>query len=262
LQGHFEHARGTTSHYGRVYNFLFFNDGYHVEHHLKPGAHWSRLPEIGRRDSHNSPWPPVLRWLETASAAGLEWLERLVLRSAILRRFVLDRHARAFRELLPAIASARTITIVGGGLFPRTALVLRRLLPGAVITIVDSSAANLAEARLHLDDSVALVHATYDSRVTLDADLVVLPLAFRGDRRRAYREPPAALTIVHDWIWRPGANSARVSWLLLKRLNLVARVPARNALLRDAYVSAERVKGQRVAAGAARQIARHAAPIR
>ena len=30
LQGHYEHAGGTTSHYGRLYNLLFFNDGYHV----------------------------------------------------------------------------------------------------------------------------------------------------------------------------------------------------------------------------------------
>jgi hypothetical protein len=41
LQGHFEHERGTTSHYGRVYNALFFNDGYHVEHHARPGALWT-----------------------------------------------------------------------------------------------------------------------------------------------------------------------------------------------------------------------------
>lgn len=40
LQGYYEHASGTTSHYGRVYNFLFFNDGYHVEHHARPGQHW------------------------------------------------------------------------------------------------------------------------------------------------------------------------------------------------------------------------------
>src|SRR5438876_12337141 len=29
LQGHYEHVRGTVSHYGWLYNFLFFNDGYH-----------------------------------------------------------------------------------------------------------------------------------------------------------------------------------------------------------------------------------------
>src|SRR6266540_736841 len=32
LHGHYEHAGGTTSHYGRLYNFLFLNDGYHLEH--------------------------------------------------------------------------------------------------------------------------------------------------------------------------------------------------------------------------------------
>ena len=36
LHGHYEHSRGTLSHYGWTYNRLFFNDGYHVEHHLDP----------------------------------------------------------------------------------------------------------------------------------------------------------------------------------------------------------------------------------
>ena len=44
LQGYFEHAHGTTSHYSRLYNSLFLNDGYHVEHHAHPSAHWSALP--------------------------------------------------------------------------------------------------------------------------------------------------------------------------------------------------------------------------
>src|SRR5262249_47967182 len=45
LHGHYEHAGGgTISHYGRLYNFFFFNDGYHVEHHAHPSAHWTRLP--------------------------------------------------------------------------------------------------------------------------------------------------------------------------------------------------------------------------
>src|SRR6185436_14617521 len=61
LHGYFEHARGTTSHYGRLYNALFFNDGYHVEHHLRPTTHWSRLPELTDPAWPGSRWPAVLR---------------------------------------------------------------------------------------------------------------------------------------------------------------------------------------------------------
>src|SRR5207244_6782809 len=54
LHGHYEHARGTTSHYGRLYNLLFFNDGYHVEHHAAPGTHWARLPDRIATDAPTS----------------------------------------------------------------------------------------------------------------------------------------------------------------------------------------------------------------
>src|SRR5690606_7456983 len=66
LHGHFEHTGGSAvSHHGRLYNLLFFNDGFHDEHHARPRAGWrelgARAPVTRTRVSR---WPPVLRWVE------------------------------------------------------------------------------------------------------------------------------------------------------------------------------------------------------
>src|SRR5262249_50901317 len=101
LHGYYEHAGGTTSHYGRLYNWFFFNDGYHAEPHANPGRRWRLLPEHLEPAARASRWPAVLRWMETLSldAARLDRLECLVLRSRWLQRFVVARHARALSRL-------------------------------------------------------------------------------------------------------------------------------------------------------------------
>ena len=219
LHGHFEHARGTTSHYGKLYNFLFFNDGYHVEHHANPGLHWTRLGERHEGAARASVWPAPLRWME---ALSLEGLERFVLRSRILQRFVLRTHARAFRALLRALPPVERVAIVGGGLFPRTALILAELLPAARITIVDASAANLDRARaLAGNRDIHFVNARYADIDRGAYDLLVIPLSFDGDREAIYARPPAATVMVHDWIWRKRGSSRIISIALLKRINLV-----------------------------------------
>ena len=219
LQGHFEHAGGTTSHYGWLYNWLFFNDGYHVEHHRRPGVHWTRLPREGRH-GRSSRWPPVLRWLDSPT---LEFLERIALKSPRLQRFVLSAHERAFQALLPAIPDVRRITIVGGGLFPRTALILRKLRPDASLTIVDANRDHLDVAQTFLNDSIELHEQFFDPHADDGGDLVVIPLSFIGDRQAVYLSPPARAALVHDWVWNRQGTGVRVSWLLLKRLNLVTR---------------------------------------
>jgi fatty acid desaturase len=219
LHGHYEHAGGTTSHYGRLYNLLFFNDGFHTEHHRHPDAHWTELAHSVDRSARTSRWPAVLRCLD---ALSLDVLERAVLRSRLLQTFVINRHARAFVRVRAHFENARRVTIVGGGLFPRTAIILRKMLPDAAITVVDASEANLAVARTYLGDAITYVHRTYDAGRVDPADLVVVPLAFRGDRSQFYRESRDGVVLVHDWLWRrPTSVSTIVSWWLLKRLNVV-----------------------------------------
>jgi len=231
LQGYYEHARGTTSHYGRIYNTLFFNDGFHVEHHRRPHLHWSELARTTPLSESRSRWPPVLRWLDQVNLVNLE---RLVLRSRLLQRFVLSVHERAFRRLVAGAGDVRSVTVVGGGLFPRTALILRRLMPGAHITIVDADAKHLAAARGFFDrddECVSFVQAIWVPATPDAADLLVLPLAFVGDRTRACRNPPARAMLVHTWLWGRSAypherGNTVISWLLLKRLHLLVRPDA------------------------------------
>jgi len=246
LQGHYEHARGTVSHYGWLYNFLLFNDGYHVEHHMRPAANWRELPGLRVGNARGSRWPAVLRWLEMVN---LCMLERAVLRSPALQRFVLKRHERAFRRMLSELHPVRTIGIVGGGLFPRTALILSRLLPESTLVLIDQSESNLEIARSFLSgdgwererpclpvslvslgqagghrlSSPGFINQHFEPRKQCDYDLLVVPLAFEGDRRAIYEQPPASAVLVHDWIWRRGKSGTVISWLLLKRLNLVTR---------------------------------------
>jgi hypothetical protein len=224
MHGRWEHVRGTVSHYGWLYNWLFFNDGYHVEHHNRPSHHWTQLANTRQAsDQHVSRWPAVLRWLELVSLDGLEeW----VCRSPRLQRFVLRVHRQALEKLLPTMSCPRRAVIVGGGLFPRTALALRDLLPETELVLVDARQDRLDRARGWLGQRVSYVAAFCTAanltQLAGEADLVVVPLALCGRRIEFYRNPPARHVLVHEWLWRPHGVSAVVSWLLLKRINVVA----------------------------------------
>ena len=226
----------------RLYNRLWFNDGFHAAHHRFPEAHWTTLPARAAADDVVSPLPPILRPLEELVAvanrivaAVIDALERSTLHLRPVRRFLLETHARSWRQLLsPAdVAAIREATIICGGLYPRTALVLARLLPNARLTLVDAVPAHLDRARAFLEplirttpERVRFLVGVFDPAAKVSAsastcDLLVIPLAFRGERARLYAAPPAARVAVHDWIWRNrGDRSVPVSLLLLKRLNL------------------------------------------
>ena len=206
LQGHFEHVGGTTSHYGRLYNWFFFNDGYHVEHHLRPGEHWSRLPRRPHAGARTSRWPPVLRWLIGGSSASSGSSG-----GCCDRRGCNGSSSRA-RTRIPRAAAAvpppHRVTIVGGGLFPRRALVLRRLLPDATLTIVDAQPPTWKPRVGFLDGSRCgtAVRCRHGRRRRSRGHSAV----FIGDRERVYDHPPAPAIFVHDWIWRRAAEACRV----------------------------------------------------
>lgn len=220
-QGYWEHAAGQpTSHYGWLYNFLCFNDGFHAEHHADPSRHWTGLAESREAGAAVSHWRALLRWMDVSP---LEGLERLVLRSARLQRFVLASHRQALRALLPRAGPVRSVAIVGGGLYPRSALLLYELLPDARLTVIDTNHRNLQVARRACFSlpSVEFRQELYSPGAPNDFDLTVIPLCLEGDREAIYRNPPSRAVLVHDWIWRRRGTGAVVSLLLLKRINLV-----------------------------------------
>jgi len=221
VHGYFEHAGGgTTSNYGVAYNFAFFNDGYHIEHHEKPSEHWTRIRRIEVTGPRISRWPAVLRWLEFVNLETLEWM---VLRSRLLQAFLLRTHENALRRLLVDVPQPMTITIVGGGMYPRTAILMRRLFPAAAIRIIDSNREHLEMAKAFIEGDIEFVHAHFRCEDTDGSDLLVIPLSFSGCREAAYLQPPARAVLVHDWFWKKQGRSVVVSVLLLKRLNLILR---------------------------------------
>jgi fatty acid desaturase len=70
VQGYYEHHLGSRlisagiSHYGPLYNLLYFNDGLHVEHHRSAQHHWSELSPGLYGNVQQSYLPPQLRWAE------------------------------------------------------------------------------------------------------------------------------------------------------------------------------------------------------
>ena len=240
LQGSMEHARvespeAGVSHYGRVYNFFWFNDGHHAEHHQFPSEHWTRLP-ARRAEVAFAPsaLPPHLRWLERATPSELKGLflcglERIALGSFALQRFMLWTHARAMAPLVRALPRRPVrVAIVGGGLFPRSLLVLAKLLPEARFEVVDRSVSSVSCAVDFLKrhgfplQRVRFRIESFDPQRHADHDLIVTPLGFVGQEETLCEAARRTSILRHDWLWvRPGGTSRVVSWLLLKRVTLV-----------------------------------------
>ncbi|MSP93355.1 MAG: hypothetical protein EXR79_16440 [Myxococcales bacterium] len=261
LQGWTEHtlpgqsvAEG-ISHYGKLYNLFWFHDGHHAEHHRWPAAHWTTLSALRSdlRGKVECPLPPFARpWLgarvvaNRGIGAALTWLERVCLASPGLQRYMVAVHTRAIRAVLrDAGLRPSTVTVVGGGLFPRTLAVLRDVAPDAEVTVVDADDRHVEVARTWLrthgidERKVSFRIAWFDPTRDGDADLVVLPLALIGDAG-ALTAGLRGHVLCHAWLWQGAAAAGRlptmpttatrivgthiVAWRLLKRVNLLAPV--------------------------------------
>lgn len=213
-----------VSTYGSLYNFVWLNDGFHREHHVAPGAHWTTLPRRRAAPGPTSARAPLLRWVdEPWIPRALGWLERVVLVQPALARWVVDVHARATAPLIASLpCPPARVAIVGGGLFPRSVRVLQRLLPDARLTVIDRSSDSLARAQAALGDDardITFIEGSFDPQTHASFDLVVLPLALvaSGDELGA-RCP----LLVHAWLTRELDGPSRVvSWLLWKKVSLV-----------------------------------------
>ena len=143
-------------------------------------------------------------------------------RSGPLQRFVVSAHERAFKKLLVDIGDVRTVTIVGGG--PVPAYGVRHEAPSARRHVDNRRRGRRASRRRRgpfSATSVALRREVFDPGRADAVDLLITPLAYVGDRRLLYDRPVARAVLVHDWIWSTRGRGVVVSWLLLKRLNLV-----------------------------------------
>lgn len=57
MENYFEHygatsgdrRRDSVSCYGKLYNLLWFNNGYHQEHHFAPTVHWTQIQEVSEK---------------------------------------------------------------------------------------------------------------------------------------------------------------------------------------------------------------------
>ena len=86
LNGFYEHWQGNpdspiawgVSSYSWLYNFLWFNNGYHAEHHYRPKQHWSKMKELHQQIAtqqkaagvHVIKWSHGLGFLQSNESQG------------------------------------------------------------------------------------------------------------------------------------------------------------------------------------------------
>lgn len=151
----------------------------------------------------------------------LDILERSLLYINTLTNIIINLHYNAtysiIKKYIPGL-TPRKILIVGGGILPRSIIILKKLYPSTELHVLDMSKQSLREAQNYLktytnEDNVFYIHSEYDPSLSKNYDLVVFPLAFRGLYSTSY-----TTTLRHCWIWERHARAEVVSMFLLKKI--------------------------------------------
>lgn len=164
----------------------------------------------------------------------LDILEKITIKIPFLRDWVLGVHERALYKLLELDLYEPPIRfiVVGGGIFPRTAIILRKLFPDAQIIIQDMNHKSLRCAEnymrnINITDDIIYLNSIYNGTYidltleNLNSTVVILPLAFRG--KIGIAKPITYKTLKHCWIWDtdPYEKQSLVSYFLLKKIKVL-----------------------------------------
>jgi hypothetical protein len=78
--------KDSASCYGKLHNLIWFNNGYHQEHHLRPAMHWSRIKEVklDMLPVEERRVVPIAHWCDFAWISGE--LRPLMTRDAYTRK--------------------------------------------------------------------------------------------------------------------------------------------------------------------------------
>lgn len=171
----------------------------------------------------------MLTFIQNTVCNLLDSLEYITMNISYLRNWVLKVHETAFSNIfaLDLIEPPIRFIIVGGGIFPRTAIIIRNMFPDAQIVIQDMNHKSLECAENYMKDLGITDNIIYfKSRYTgvnydvasesVYGTVVILPLAFRGGEicQTTFK------TVKHCWLWEnhPCEKDSIVSYFLLKKI--------------------------------------------
>ena len=159
----------------------------------------------------------------------LDLFEESILSSDRLLNFVINCHCDSFAKLTDGTrfrdrSRPYNILIVGGGIFPRTVIVSKKLFPNAKLTVLDLNKRSIDISKKfllqrnylkHNDVSCRFINGVYSEDYDVSQyDFAILPLALRGEISKV-KIP----TFMHEFLHNRKRPGTTIHPLLYKCLN-------------------------------------------